>query len=67
MHKIVLAGHVCPDMMRNGYPDYRSADDYRMIYMPRGMNVLLAKNTRLALPGGTSSCVHFELSTPSMD
>ncbi len=39
----------------------------RMIYMTRGMNVLLAKNTRHALLGGSGGCVYFEFSTPSMD
>jgi len=39
----------------------------RMIHMTRGMNVLLSKNTRHALLGGTNGCVYFEFSTPSMD
>ncbi|MBN1557564.1 MAG: hypothetical protein JW951_05395 [Lentisphaerae bacterium] len=39
----------------------------RMIYMTRGMNVLLSKNTRHAFLGGLSGCVYLEFSTPSMD
>ena len=38
-----------------------------MIYMTRGMNVLLAKNTRHAFLGGLDGCVYLEFSTPSMD
>jgi len=39
----------------------------RMIYMTKGMNVLLAKNTRHAFLGGVNGCVYLEFSTPSMD
>lgn len=39
----------------------------RMIYMTKGMNVLLAKNTRHAFLAGKSGCVYLEFSTPSMD
>jgi D-lyxose ketol-isomerase len=39
----------------------------RMIYMTRGMNVLLSKNTKHAFMGGKSGCVYLEFSTPSMD
>lgn len=39
----------------------------RMIYMTKGMNVLLAKNTRHAFLGGLNGCVYLEFSTPSMD
>ena len=39
----------------------------RMIYMTKGMNVLLAKNTRHAFLGGKCGCVYLEFSTPSMD
>jgi D-lyxose ketol-isomerase len=39
----------------------------RMIYMTRGMNVLLSKNTRHAFLGGLQGCVYLEFSTPSMD
>jgi D-lyxose ketol-isomerase len=39
----------------------------RMIYMTRGMNVLLSKNTRHAFLGGMNGCVYLEFSTPSMD
>lgn len=39
----------------------------RMIYMTKGMNVLLAKNTRHAFLGGLDGCVYLEFSTPSMD
>ena len=39
----------------------------RMIYMTKGMNVLLAKNTRHAFLGGRNGCVYLEFSTPSMD
>jgi D-lyxose ketol-isomerase len=39
----------------------------RMIYMTRGMNVLLPKNTRHAFLGGLKGCVYLEFSTPSMD
>ncbi len=39
----------------------------RMIYMTKGMNVLLSKNTRHAFLGGLSGCVYLEFSTPSMD
>ncbi|NOU36788.1 MAG: hypothetical protein HOO88_08465 [Kiritimatiellaceae bacterium] len=39
----------------------------RMIYMTKGMNVLLAKNTRHAFLGGRKGCVYLEFSTPSMD
>ncbi len=39
----------------------------RMIYMTKGMNVLLAKNTRHAFLGGQHGCVYLEFSTPSMD
>ena len=39
----------------------------RMIYMTKGMSVLLAKNTRHAFLGGLHGCVYLEFSTPSMD
>jgi D-lyxose ketol-isomerase len=39
----------------------------RMIYMTRGMNVLLSKNTRHAFMAGKNGCVYLEFSTPSMD
>jgi len=39
----------------------------RMVYMAKGMNVLLPKNTRHALIAGTNGCVYLEFSTPSMD
>ncbi|MEI8205761.1 MAG: hypothetical protein WCG03_02675 [Kiritimatiellales bacterium] len=39
----------------------------RMIYMTKGMNVLLAKNTPHAFLGGLNGCVYLEFSTPSMD
>lgn len=39
----------------------------RMIYMTKGMNVLLSKNTRHAFLGGLNGCVYLEFSTPSMD
>jgi D-lyxose ketol-isomerase len=39
----------------------------RMIYMTKGMNVLLAKNTRHAFLAGKNGCVYLEFSTPSMD
>ncbi len=39
----------------------------RMIYMTRGMNVLLSKNTKHAFMAGKSGCVYLEFSTPSMD
>jgi len=39
----------------------------RMIYMAKGMNVLLSKNTRHAFMGGKNGCVYLEFSTPSMD
>ncbi len=39
----------------------------RMIYMTRGMNVLLSKNTKHAFMGGKDGCVYLEFSTPSMD
>lgn len=39
----------------------------RMIYMTKGMNVLLSKNTRHAFMGGKNGCVYLEFSTPSMD
>ncbi len=39
----------------------------RMIYMTKGMNVLLPKNTRHAFLGGLNGCVYLEFSTPSMD
>ncbi len=39
----------------------------RMIYMTKGMNVLLSKNTRHAFLGGLKGCVYLEFSTPSMD
>lgn len=39
----------------------------RMIYMAKGMNVLLAKNTHHAFLGGLNGCVYLEFSTPSMD
>ena len=39
----------------------------RMIYMTKGMNVLLSKNTRHAFLGGVNGCVYLEFSTPSMD
>lgn len=39
----------------------------RMIYMTKGMNVLLSKNTRHAFLGGKNGCVYLEFSTPSMD
>ena len=39
----------------------------RMIYMTKGMNVLLTKNTRHAFLGGLNGCVYLEFSTPSMD
>ncbi|MFA5688126.1 MAG: hypothetical protein WC959_03115 [Kiritimatiellales bacterium] len=39
----------------------------RMIYMTKGMNVLLPKNTKHAFLGGKNGCVYLEFSTPSMD
>lgn len=39
----------------------------RVIYMTKGMNVLLSKNTRHAFLGGLNGCVYLEFSTPSMD
>lgn len=39
----------------------------RMIYMTKGMNVLLPKNTRHAFLAGLNGCVYLEFSTPSMD
>jgi hypothetical protein len=39
----------------------------RMIYMTKGMNVLLSKNTRHAFLAGLNGCVYLEFSTPSMD
>jgi hypothetical protein len=39
----------------------------RMTYMIKGMNVLLAKNTRHAFLDGLNGCVYLEFSTPSMD
>ncbi|MCF7818471.1 MAG: hypothetical protein K9M54_11380 [Kiritimatiellales bacterium] len=39
----------------------------RMIYMTKGMNVLLSKNTHHAFMGGLNGCVYLEFSTPSMD
>ncbi len=39
----------------------------RMIYMTKGMNVLLPRNTRHAFLGGLDGCVYLEFSTPSMD
>jgi D-lyxose ketol-isomerase len=39
----------------------------RMLYMTRGMNVLLAKNTRHAFLAGPAGCVYLEFSAPSMD
>lgn len=39
----------------------------RMIYMTKGMNVLLSKKTKHAFMGGKSGCVYLEFSTPSMD
>lgn len=39
----------------------------RTVYMTKGMNVLLGKNTRHAFLGGENGCVYLEFSTPSMD
>lgn len=39
----------------------------RMIYMTKGMNVLLSKNTKHAFMAGKTGCVYLEFSTPSMD
>ena len=39
----------------------------RMIYMTKGMNVLLPKNTRHAFLGGLGGCAYLEFSSPSMD
>ena len=47
--------------------DEQALTTKRMIYMTRGMNVLLAKNTKHAFMGGKSGCVYLEFSTPSMD
>jgi len=47
--------------------DEQAITTQRMIYMTKGMNVLLAKNTRHAFMGGLNGCVYLEFSTPSMD
>lgn len=47
--------------------DEQAITTKRMIYMTKGMNVLLSKNTKHAFMAGKNGCVYLEFSTPSMD
>ncbi|MGE4488494.1 MAG: hypothetical protein AB7E95_02995 [Kiritimatiellales bacterium] len=47
--------------------DEQAITTTRMIYMTKGMNVLLSKNTKHAFMAGKDGCVYLEFSTPSMD
>ena len=61
---------VIPDELLPMVGNIREEQDIttsRMIYMTKGMNVLLSKNTRHAFLGGLNGCAYLEFSTPSMD